>query len=198
MSTPSSDQPCDLAVARSSSSVSDIVTYSTFSPRSRPASRNCKPMVVLPVPGLPSSRNSRPGERPPLNTSSRPSTPVEACPFMRSFKRSISVSPVSNGDSYHRAVVLGAKGGAGGPVSPRTSGPNLSSVELQGSLACTPRPRPMADGACQGALLKPETVAAAARTQAHDHRCSDEPTDPPCLAPDGRARHRRLRAIPGS
>ena len=44
----------------------------------RPSSRNCSAIVVLPVPGFPSSRNTWPGERPPARTVSRPDTPVRA------------------------------------------------------------------------------------------------------------------------
>ena len=40
--------------------------------------RNCIAMVVLPVPGLPSSRKSRPRRKPPAVTSSNPATPVRA------------------------------------------------------------------------------------------------------------------------
>jgi hypothetical protein len=40
--------------------------------------RNCSAMVVLPVPGLPSSRCRRLRAKPPPSTPSRPKTPVEA------------------------------------------------------------------------------------------------------------------------
>src|SRR4051812_12304803 len=41
-----------------------------------PASRNCSPRVVLPVPGLPSIRYRCPPGSPPCRISSKPGTPV--------------------------------------------------------------------------------------------------------------------------
>src|SRR5262245_38386313 len=73
-----SRQPCASAAAVSSWAVSDRVTYSPFSPAAAPSTRNRRAMVVLPVPGLPSSRNTRPVARPPSRMSSSPGTPVRA------------------------------------------------------------------------------------------------------------------------
>ncbi len=51
-------QPCEAALSRSSPSVSDRLMYSPRSSRRAPSSRNCRAIVVLPVPGLP-SRDTR-------------------------------------------------------------------------------------------------------------------------------------------
>ena len=58
-------QPCEAAPSRSSCSVSARLTYMPTSPASAPASRNCRAIVVLPVPGLPSSRCRRLRASPP-------------------------------------------------------------------------------------------------------------------------------------
>jgi hypothetical protein len=69
-------QPCEWATLSKSLCVSDSVTYSTDSPWVAPARANCRPKVVLPVPEVPSIRDSPPGLRPPRRMSSSPAMPV--------------------------------------------------------------------------------------------------------------------------
>jgi hypothetical protein len=53
---PPMSQPWDSPTPRNSPSVSASVMYTTDSPRLAPSTRNCSPVVVLPVPGSPSIR----------------------------------------------------------------------------------------------------------------------------------------------
>src|SRR5258708_19904687 len=46
-------------------------------PASAPWSRHCKPIILLPLPGPPLRRVTRPAGRPPPNTKSNPAMPVD-------------------------------------------------------------------------------------------------------------------------
>src|SRR5688572_10441574 len=77
ISMPSRLQPCERATVSSSALVSDSVMYRQRSFSRRPWSRNCSARVVLPTPGLPSTRYRQFLGRPPHSTASSPGTPVE-------------------------------------------------------------------------------------------------------------------------
>ena len=74
----------EAAPSRSSRSVSDSVIYRHFSPAFAPSSKNCSAIVVLPVPGAPSRRNTCPRENPPDKILSSPEIPLLALPAVGS------------------------------------------------------------------------------------------------------------------